>query len=406
MAVPGDADDVLTAVRLGWYLAEVRGRNRLDAPEAPGLLMPDRRDHALPLRGERNATELRIEAQAVMAALATRLGVDSGGGTGGLRRRGKFSYPAALEAGARRLAGLTDRAGLTADREWDSFAELIYQFDAHIQDVLSAESDSQACGYQLGRAIAESFWALRRGLPTPGGVPASAGPPGGSTPTDGAGTGGGAGGEAGHSGSWQFLFGNERTQEMSRLLGRLSAYMHPYTAASISGSLRVWNEVAKDTAWRQAAYRDLFPQLRRWYELIVLRQDPTTLIKPYDLAKHFRVTLRAAKVFWVELAVSGLSVVALAGLAWALTQPWVATWFNAILGAVAVLGLSAAGLSASVKNAAQALLTRLRQDAYTDLIAIAVTTVRQPRPGSPPQAARKETEHLVRQRDLTPATPN
>src|SRR5690242_8786095 len=136
MAVPGDADDVLAAVRLGWYLAEVRGRNRLDSPEAPGLPMPDRRNHALPLRGERNATELRIEAQVVMAALATRLGVDTGSGTGGLRRRGKFSYPALREAGARRLAGMADRAGLAARREWDSFAELIYQFDAHIQDVL------------------------------------------------------------------------------------------------------------------------------------------------------------------------------------------------------------------------------------------------------------------------------
>src|SRR6266700_6900596 len=283
MTVPPDADDVLAAIRLGWAMAEVRGRNRPDPPGAPGLSMPGRQDHALPLRTERTPDELRIEAQAVLSALAARLGVDAEQGDR-WPWRGTFSYPRAVDAAARGLAKLPARRGPAASRAWDSFTGLMYRFDAHIQDVLHAWSDSQACGYQLGRAIAESYWALHPDLP------ANAPTAGGATQAAPGGAAGGAPGPVAAAGSWQFLLGNERCAEMSRLLGRLSAYLHPYTAASIAGSLRVWNQVAKDGQWRRTAYRDLFPQLRRWYELLVLRQDPTTLIKPYSLARNFRVT--------------------------------------------------------------------------------------------------------------------
>jgi hypothetical protein len=75
MATPADQDDVITAVRLGWFLAEVRGRNRPDAPEPEIADLSSRADHFLPLRGERKPEELRIEARVVLSALAVRLKV-------------------------------------------------------------------------------------------------------------------------------------------------------------------------------------------------------------------------------------------------------------------------------------------------------------------------------------------
>ncbi|MGH3154489.1 MAG: hypothetical protein ACRDOB_27710, partial [Streptosporangiaceae bacterium] len=74
-----DAKDVLAALRLGWSVAEMRGRNRPGGPLGEVIGMPDHVDHALPLRIERGQTELRIEIQSVVAELASDLGVDGPG---------------------------------------------------------------------------------------------------------------------------------------------------------------------------------------------------------------------------------------------------------------------------------------------------------------------------------------
>jgi hypothetical protein len=71
-----DAHHVLSALRLGWSVAEMRGRNRPDGPPGEVIGMPDHVDHPLPLRIERGKTELRIEIQSVVAELAQQLHVD------------------------------------------------------------------------------------------------------------------------------------------------------------------------------------------------------------------------------------------------------------------------------------------------------------------------------------------
>ena len=48
-----DAHAVLSAVRLGWSVAEMRGRNWPDGPPGEVIGMPDHVDHPLPLRIER-----------------------------------------------------------------------------------------------------------------------------------------------------------------------------------------------------------------------------------------------------------------------------------------------------------------------------------------------------------------
>jgi hypothetical protein len=380
---------------------------------------------------ERTAPELRIEAQAVLKALANRIGVDreaSGTSFAGAVDRSARSLAAAsgpagaapdadgasagaagiggavrlLAGAAKGIAGMARPAGTegvskspaeapaadgTQAGDWDSLEELIYRFDAHIQDTLTARSDTVACGYQLGRALAECYWALEPGLP--------------EKPETWA--------------SWSFLLGQERCRETGRLLGRLSAYFHPYTAAAIAGSVQVWGSVAESPDWRQAAYPRLYDQIRRWYELILLKQDPTTLIQPYQLLRNYRLVWRTIRGFWPQLVLAALAAGAVAVFAWLLTKPGVSSAVKTLLAALGIAGFSVAGLAAKVQNEAQALVKRLKQDAYTDLIGLAITTAPLPprsvrAPGKSAmfraRTPKGKMTAMLRQRAITPVTPN
>ena len=74
-------------------------------------------------------------------------------------------------------------------------------------------------------------------------------------------------------------------------------------------------------------------------------------------------------------------------------------WAKTLSGVLAAVGLSLAGLTGTLKNSAQALLKRLRQDAYTDLVAVAVQT-------APPPPNKSALQKAISRRRLTPATPN
>jgi len=76
-----------------------------------------------------------------------------------------------------------------------------------------------------------------------------------------------------------------------------------------------------------------------------------------------------------------------------------AGWAKTLSAILAAVGFSLAGLTGTLKNSAQALLKRLRQDAYTDLVALAVQT-------APPPPRKSDLQDAIRRRQLTPATPN
>jgi len=424
MAVPDDYDAVMDALRLGWYIAEVRGRNEGRAP-LPVDKPPKRTRHALPLRIERSPDELRIEAQKVLGALAGRLKVDADSaskssfsdevdgaakalagaaaapalGSGTISPAQAPAVPAAVASAGTATAdasgtpGVVDStapsptataspAGAADGGGLDSLEELIFRFDAHIQDTLAAESDTVVCAYQLGRALAECYWAL--------------------DPND-------ADGWA----SWSFLHGPERRSEIGRLLGRLSAYFHTYTAPAVAGSVAVWGNVAASSEWRNqaSAYPALYQQVRRWYGLILLKQNPTTLIKPNQVLKDIRLVWRAVRLFWPQLLLAALAAAALAGFAYLLSASAVNSAAATVLGALGITGFSVAGLAAKVKNDAQAALTRLTQDAYTDLIAVAITTAPPPpasaQPSGPfrPRTPEELMTSMVQDRRITPVTP-
>jgi hypothetical protein len=364
MAPSEDALDVVSALRLGWYIAEVRGRNRPGGPEPTGHELPSRDNHVLPLRVERTTAELRAEALAVLRRLAVDLRVDTITVDDQERSR-----TAAIDGQARALAAAMPRTAAAA-AAWEDLAGSIHDLDAHAQDTLAAQSDMRAAAYQLGRGLAEAYWALD---PDAACVPL--------TPQ-----------------CWTFLLGQHRCEELTRLVGRLSGYFNPYCSPAVAGTLRLWQSVAGDQEWRKGAQGHLYLQLRRWYELLVLGQDPSTLIPPYALLKDWRASFHALRALWVQLVTAAISIALVIALITLILNGSANAILKAIFGVVGVVGLSAATIQAGLKTTAQGLLSRLRQDAYTDLVASVVVEA----PGKP--GARRPYRTVVaevRKRTLT-----
>jgi hypothetical protein len=399
MTVPDDAATVFTAMRLGWSLSEVRGRNRpgwnpekVPAAAAAAAAAPDWGLDWLPLQNDLTEDQTREEAQALLAKLAADLNVNDDNNPAGSYSSRLETQAAALATALNPPAGDPDQA--TVNTEWGNLAGLIHEFDGYVQKALVTESETVICGYQLGRALADSYWALNPDL------------------TDG----------QDHA-SWSFLLGQKRCSETERLLGRLTAYFHPYTAAAIAGSVEVWKSITASTEWNKSvqadknwptlAYRGIYQQIRRWYGLTILKQDPTTLIRPYQLLKDWSLVLRAARLFWFQLVLGLLAAAALAGFAYLLAMPTVQSGLATVLGALGITGIPVAGWAAKLKNDAQSMLARIKEDAYTDLIAVAITTA--PEPGQaldpatepPPPSPRRQAEltRIVRNRRITRVTP-
>src|ERR1700737_3766575 len=75
-ATDGSAS-IQQGLRLGWQVAEVRGRLRLgDDPRLAPTTTEVRTDHALPLAVERTSAEQRIESQRVLEHLSQELQLD------------------------------------------------------------------------------------------------------------------------------------------------------------------------------------------------------------------------------------------------------------------------------------------------------------------------------------------
>jgi hypothetical protein len=364
MPAPDDALEVICALRLGWYVAEFRGRNLPAGPQPPGNELPSGGDHPLPLRTERTAAELRAEAQAVLGKLSGELQVDAVT-VGGQEQ----SMTARIDQQARALAA-AEPGTTTAAAAWDALSASIYELDSHAQDTLAAQSEMRAAAYQLGRGLAEAYWALDPGAACVPPIPQC----------------------------WAFLLGEERCEELSRLAGRLSGYFNPYCAPAVAGTLRLWQSIASDQEWRKGAHDHLYRQLRRWYELLILGQDPSTLIPPYALLKDWRAASHALRALWVQVVTAVISIGLVIALITLVLSGSANAPLKAIFGVVGVVGLSAAGLQAGLKSSAQGLLSRLRQDAYTDLVASAVAEA----PGKPgTRSPRRAIVAEVRKRTLT-----
>ena len=362
--------DLTNALRLGWAVAEARGRSWPDAPKPPpGTGLPPVPLGVLPLRSQRESGSSREEAARTMVSRARALGLPS--------------------------ADLLDEQvePALAGADWGSLSEDFLRWDGRLQDDLAERDEALANAYLLARGLAECYWGLG---PEREWGPAAE--PTGVAPG--------------------FLFGDERRRELTRMLGRLPAeHVHELTPSVISGTLEAWAEVATEPAWtldRPDYLRTrLYEQVRRWYQLLVLAQDPTTMVRPAEhLANRYYLS-KTLRAFWLP------AVLALVALT--LTSTFVTTlradvleWAKPLLATGGLSALALAGLLTKGQSAAQRMVTRLRQDAYTDLVAVSVTAV----PDWPDlgweldradgkeawQRARRQVERAVRRRRLTPPT--
>ena len=230
----------------------------------------------------------------------------------------------------------------------------------------------QHAAYQLGRGLAETYWALDPE------ASAAEHPP--------------------QPGSWLFLLGAQRCSELSRLTGRLSAYFNPYCCPAIAGTVRVWQWVAGDVEWRTNAQPNLFKQLRRWYELLVLGQDPATLIKPYALLKNWHTTWNVLKALWVQIVTAIISLALVITAITFIADDSHSPFAKSVLGILGLIGLSATTIATRLKSTTQNLLTRIQQDAYTDLVALQIAEIPAGVDGTQPQSATGQRKLAVRRR--------
>lgn len=378
-----DVGAVIDTLRLGWEVAEVRGRHWPQGPRPQATPLPLRPDLVLPLRSQRVGSASRQEAVASLIHLVDRLGLDP-----------DATFEPELRAA---LAPWSDDATPDSrtpadDDSWRPTGTFFLRWDAWFQDELSRRKESLANGYLLGRGLAECFWGLG---------------PDDQWQIDGATS----------AVSLPFLLGADRRRELTRMLGRLEpGVAHEMTPPAVSGTLEAWGAVAADPRWaaHPSMRTTLYEQARRWYQLLVLGQDPTTLIRPYERLRSPTNLLRAAKIFWPQIALALLSIAlvtayfSVVGTAGDVGS--VPVWFSSLLATGGFGAFAAAGILARGKSAAQRMVTRLRQDAYTDLVAVSVTTVPPPpaAPGGKKQRmrfARHLVESAVRRRTLTPPTP-
>ena len=158
----GRAQDLM---RLGWAIAELRGRLYFGEKD-PGRLVTShlvRTDHALPLGTERSPAEQLIETRAVVRALAERTGLELSGAqikdNEGKLPEGDQADSTAAER-VLQLSRLPRQSDADWHKKWETFTEGLYQWDGDIQDYLGAASFGESSAYQLGRGLAECSWGL------------------------------------------------------------------------------------------------------------------------------------------------------------------------------------------------------------------------------------------------------
>ncbi|MGI8572007.1 MAG: hypothetical protein ACR2L9_05175 [Solirubrobacteraceae bacterium] len=332
-----DADSVRSAFRLGWAIAELRGRFRPDLIDHP---VPDpgpaivRPDHELPLANERSAVEQRTEVIVAVKGLSGALGLDLPL-DGGTRPDQLDSFLDALSA-------------QPADRSaWTGLTDALYAWDRQIQYTLVIRP-GQAAGYQLGRGLAETYWSLHPNV---------------SDPND--------------ARCWLFLLGQRRQATLTRYVARLVSFLDPLVLPAIRASLESWGEVATDEQWRTEpeARMQLYAQGLLWRDLIRGERraedlDPVTVS---DLLQKFQLIRKLWSAFWPQLAFGLLGaavlVAGVVGLVAGSENRSIATAF-AVLG---VLGVTITSAYARAKANAASVLATIRDAVERDRVGRAAT---------------------------------
>lgn len=319
-----DGDSVRSAFRLGWAIAELRGRYRPDLIDNP---IPDpgpsigRPDHALPLANERTPPEQRVEIVHAVNGLSGALGLD---------------FPADGHTRPQQLDSFLNALDRDSDDQtaWNGLTNALYDWDSQMQDALALRP-GQAAGYQLGRGLAETYWSLHPTVPDPD-----------------------------DARCWQFLLGPRRRATLKRYAARLVAFLDPLVLPAVSASLDAWGDVADDAQWRNQpdARKRLYAQGLLWRDLIRGERRPGDLdpVPVGDLVEEVQLVRKLWSAFWPQLCLGLLGaavlVLGVIGLAAGFKNRGIATAF-AVLGA---LGITVTGAYARAKANAASVLGTVR----------------------------------------------
>jgi hypothetical protein len=335
MMPPTDIDKVVQTFRLGWTLAELRGRYRpglIPVREPPGGM---RTDHALPLADERSIDEQLIELHGVLNKLAGEIGVDGDVNLPGMSQQTTYSVWFD-QLGSQLRARPTHEV-------WELLTEVAYRWDAYIQDKLVITAPS-AAAYQLGRGLAETYWALDPTIEDPDDWR-----------------------------SWYFLLGERRCRTLGRLATRLVEYVDPLTVPAITSSLNAWAAVAADPDRRKppATIAALYDQGLLWRDLFRGERRPEDLAAKKPI-KQFGLVLPVLRAFYVQI-ILGLIAAGLLAFSGAELAAGSATKTNTFIAVLSGLGITSAGAYARAKGMATSLVDHLKTAFERDRVGVAAT---------------------------------
>jgi hypothetical protein len=334
---PADLSTVRYAFRLGWAIAELRGRYQPDHynQRDPGDETVFKRGmFQLPLASERSPAEIRKELIQAVEALSKQLELDK-----------VESIAKSWEA----LKKLLDESEATEERQplWSDAVKCFFQWDAHTQAALTLEATHEA-GYQLGRGLAETYWALEPGR------------------------------EADEMGSWEFVLGERRYEILQRMAARLSSYLGASTVAAVEGPLADWSALARDPARRikPEVIGRLFRQGLLWRDLIRGERQPA------DLQVNADVDSPPTAKVWSDLglyreAFTSLRLPLLAGIAgiaalvigaWLLASGASNSGLSAAISILGTLGVTSASLYARAKANATSLLANFNKEVEVERV--------------------------------------
>jgi hypothetical protein len=353
---PSDLANVRYAFRLGWAIAELRGRYQTDRYDKrdPGTGKAFKRGgFQLPLSSERSPAEIRKELLETVDELSKELALDKSAEVA----KAWTTLKAMLE---HMEDPNEDRLAL-----WPTATKCFFLWDAHIQDALVLEA-THAAGYQLGRGLAETYWALEPDRADD------------------------------EMGSWTFVLGERRRQILQRLAARLSAYLSPPVVAAIEKPLTDWSMLAADPNRRsqEGVDVDLYRQGLMWRDLVrgerrpqdlALNEDveaPTTA----DVWKVLHLYRYAVKSLWIPLTAGLVSIAALtAGAAVLASGSGSSTWSTAI-SVLGALGVTSAALYAHAKTDVTSLLGNLKKRIEIERVRLAADLC----PGREAKATQKQ----------------
>ena len=342
-----DSARALQLVRIGWAVAELRGRTAIGAEGDAGTYLkppPTRTSHALPLAQERSSLERLYEARAVFTALCTgaQLSVSSAGMVDSAHNGP--STPSI--SGWDRVAELSNqvplrRSDIEWNAKWNAFTEALYQFDERLQDELATEAFGSSSAYQLGRGLAETAWTLD---------PKAA---------------------DGSFNSWEYLLGPQRTLAITDLVDRLTPVaVSKEVAQTVKGSLATWQRLVEQGRPTDAsAVVRLRQQAELWRDLLLSGADPAAIVPPAATISRMSAIGPLLRMLAPQIGIGVVSTIILGAAAWFLTSHHSTSGpIGSIIAALSVLGVTASTVSARAKSSANDMVGRLKGALSADLM--------------------------------------